>query len=392
MGLFDFFRSKNIEQRNVQEYFKMLTAYSPTYSSREGGLYEMSLTRAAIDAYARHCGKLKPRVTGSARRDLENMLLFQPNDMMDTYTFLYKLATIVKVENTAFIIPILDSTQRIIGYYPQRSIGTEVKVINGKQYLIYPKGGSQKLDSIEFSRVGVVRNHVYRSDLYGEGTALGTTMDMLHTQDQGIINGIKNSANIRFLARLSNVLTDKMLKDERERFRAENLASENNGGVAIFDAKYSDVKPIESKQMLVDDKQQELINKNVYNYLGVNEDILQNKFNETTWDAWYEGAIETFAIQVSLVMTNMTFTPREKANGNSIMLEANRLQYASNQTKIAIVTQLFDRGFISQNEGLEVFNMAPVDDGDKRYIRREYVEVDKLGDVSLAKEKPDDNE
>ena len=182
------------------------------------------------------------------------------------------------------------------------------------------------------------------------------------------------------------------MQDERERFRAENLASENNGGVAIFDAKYSDVKPIESKQMLVDDKQQELINKNVYNYLGVNEDILQNKFNETTWDAWYEGAIETFAIQVSLVMTNMTFTPREKANGNSIMLEANRLQYASNQTKIAIVTQLFGRGFISQNEGLEVFNMAPVDDGDKRYIRREYVEVDKLGDLSLAKEKPDDNE
>ena len=386
MGLFDLFRSNQIEKREIQQYFKFLTAYSPSYSSREGGMYEMALTRAAIDAYARHCGKLKPKVTGSARRDLENTLLFQPNDLMDTYTFLYKLATIVKVENTAFIIPILDSTKRVVGYYPQHSIGTEVKLINGTQYLIYSEGNSLNKKVIEFSRVGVIRNHSYKSDIYGDGTALGTTMDVLHAQDQGILNGIKNSANIRFLARLSNVLNDKTLREERERFRTENLASENNGGVAIFDAKYSDVKPVESKQMLVDDKQQELINKNVYNYLGVNEDILQNKFNETTWDAWYEGAIETFAIQVSLVMTNMTFTPREKANGNSIMLEANRLQYASNQTKIAIVTQLFDRGFISQNEGLEVFNMPPVEDGDKRYIRREYVEVDKLGDVALAKE------
>ena len=79
-------------------------------------------------------------------------------------------------------------------------------------------------------------------------------------------------------------------------------------------------------------------------------------------------------------MTNMTFTDREIAFGNQIIFTANRLQYASNQSKLNIVTQLFDRGLITRNEGREVFNMSPLDDGDKYYIRKEYAEVSKLNE------------
>ena len=42
------------------------------------------------------------------------------------------------------------------------------------------------------------------------------------------------------------------------------------------------------------------------------------------------------------------------------------------------MTQLFDRGFLTHNMGLEIFNMPPVEDGDKYYIRKEYAEVSKL--------------
>jgi hypothetical protein len=79
-----------------------------------------------------------------------------------------------------------------------------------------------------------------------------------------------------------------------------------------------------------------------------------------------------------LVMSNMTFSQKEIAFGNQFLYTANRLQYASNKTKLQIVTQLFDRGFLTHNQGLEIFNMSPVEDGDKRFIRREYVESDNL--------------
>lgn len=342
----------------------------------------MALTRAAIHAFATHCGKLNPVVVGAARPELEMILQYQPNPLMDAYTFLYRLATILKVENTAFIAPYMDG-QKVIGYWPVRSLNSEVRVINGRQYLVYdsPLNNGRK-DSIEFDRVGVLRNHAYTNYLYGDSnSALDTTLNLLYTQDQGIINGVQNSANIRFLARLANVLKKSDIADERKRFKEENLSSENNGGVLLVDSKYADVKQIESKQMLVDDKQAALIRQNVYEYMGVSEKIITNSFDEETWNAFYEGAIEPFAIQLSLVMTNMQYTAREKSTGNRILFEANRLQYASNTTKISLVTQLFDRGFITQNQGLEIFNMAPVADGDKRWIRGEYIPVDKVGDT-----------
>src|SRR5699024_11855672 len=100
-------------------------------------------------------------------------------------------------------------------------------------------------------------------------------------------------------------------------------------------------------------------------YFGINEDILQNKFSEDTWNAFYEGSIEPFAIQLGLVMTNMTFTDKEIAHGNQIMWTANRLQYASNKTKLEMSTQLLDRGVLTINQVNEIWNLPPVEDGDK---------------------------
>ena len=100
---------------------------------------------------------------------------------------------------------------------------------------------------------------------------------------------------------------------------------------------------------------------------------MQNKFTSDEWNAYYEGKIEPFAIEASLVHTNMKFSQHEVAFGNEIIFTANRLQYASNDEKLNIVTQLFDRGFLTHNQGLEIFNMASLGEiGEQRYIRKEY--------------------
>lgn len=393
MGIFDRFRK--VEQRAggdaLSSYFKMMTAYAPAYTTYQGGLYEMSLSRAAIHTFATHCGKLQPKVVGMARKDLESVLQFKPNSIMDSYTFLYKLATILKVENTAFIIPTFDERMRINGFYPMRSVNTQIKNIGNTQYLLYYPPGSLTTSAIELEYVGIMRNHFYKESIYGDANnALDTTLNLMYTNDQGIVNGIKNSANIRFLAKLAMVLQPKDIVKMRDQFAEDNLGTGNNGGVMMFDSRVAEVKQIESKQLFIDDKQTALIRQNVYEYTGVNEDILQNKFNEETWNAYYEGAIEPFAIQLSLVLTNLVYSARQKAEGNMIMMEANRLQYASNTTKVSLVTQLFDRGFLTHNAGLEIFNMAPVSKGDRLFIRREYMEIDEMGKETVNGELPVD--
>lgn len=381
MGLFEkIFKKPSLKQ--IQGYFKMLNGYTPIFTTYDGGVYEMELTRAAIHAIATQCSKLKPEIKGNAYKELHKRLQFKPNSFMDTSKFLYRLATILHVQNTAFIVPIMDETgEYITGYYPILPSMCEVVEYNGEPWLRYTFSTGKKA-AIEFNRVGIMTMFQYKNDFFGENNnALYPTMQLIHTQNQGIIEGVKNSANIRFMARLANIFKDEDIRKERKRFTEENLSTDNNSGVLMFDNKYADVKQIISKPFIVDSAQMELIKNNVFNYFGVNEKILQNNFNEDEWNAFYEGKIEPFAIQLSLVMSNMTFTEREIAFGNQIIFSANRLQYASNKSKLDIVVQLFDRGILTRNEGREIFNMAPIENGDKYYIRKEYAEVNYLAEA-----------
>ena len=147
----------------------------------------------------------------------------------------------------------------------------------------------------------------------------------------------------------------------------------NDGtGIIVTDSK-SKYTPINEDNKLIPDGQLNYIKNNIYSYFGVNEKIIQSTFNENEWDSFYEGTIEPFAIQMSQAFTNALFTEREKALGNVIVFEANRLQYASNNTKIQIVKELGSLGLLSVNEGREIFNLGPVEDGDKRLVSLNYV-------------------
>ena len=362
----------------IDSYFKMLNGYSPTFTSFNGGVYEMDLTRVAINSFATHCSKLKPEIQGSAHRRLERILQYRPNYFMDTVKFIKRLATILAVENTAFIVPIEDSAGNLCGWYPIRPQRCEVVEAAGQVYLRY-LFASGEYGAIEFERVGIMTDFEYSDDLFGEdNSTLKPTMQLIHTQNEGIINAVKNSANIRFLAKVANLLKPEDIKKERERFTEDNLSADNKSGMIIYDNKFSDLKQVESKPYTPNALQMQQIQDNVCTHYGTSMDVLQNKFDENTWNAYYEGKIEPFAIQLSLVMTNMTFTKREIAQGNAIVFSANRLQYASNATKLQVSTQLFDRALLNRNGVMDIWNMPHVENGDAYYIRKEYTEISKL--------------
>lgn len=374
MGLKEMLFPKKLSGQHMTQYFQTLTAYQPTFTTFNGGMYEMAQTRAAIHTIAKHCAKLKPEVIGAGNKELQKKLQTQPNPFMDTTKFIYRLATILMAQNNAFIIPIYDkSFSKVTGYFPV--LPSECKLVTdniGTVYVRYTfRNGASAV--MELEKVGILNQMQYKDDVFGEtNNALEPTLQMLSTVDEGIVEGVKSSATLRFMAKLAQTLKPEDIEKERKRFTENNLSAQNNGGVLMYDPKYSEVKQIESKPYIVDAEQMALINQNVYNYFGVNEKILQSKYNSDEWAAFYESVIEPFAIQLSLVMTNMTFNERERSFGNEIIFSANRLQYASNDEKLNIATQLTDRGIITLNDAREIFNMPPVDGGDIRVIRGEY--------------------
>ena len=382
MGLFDFLFSKAPKPTGTYKGdYKMLSVYEPRFSRYEGSIYESELVRSAIHARATHISKLKVETLGNARPALRNKLKHGPNPFQTWSQFMYRLSTILDVHNTAFITPVYDEFGEISGIYAPLPDRCSVVQWGSTPYLRYEFQAGQKA-AIELDYCGVMTKHQYRSDIFGESNrALLPTMDLISIQDQGIKEGVKSAASFRFMAQMDNFVKPDDLEKERKRFTEKNLTK--GGGLLLFPNTYKNIQQIQAKPFVVDADQMKAIRDSVYEYFGVNEDVLTNKAYGDSWAAFYEGAIKPFAIQFSEVMSKMLFTLRERSQGNMVMATANRLQYMSNNDKLNVTAQLLDRGMLTVNEARDIWNMAPVDGGDVRIIRGEYYSADeKVSEVS----------
>ena len=370
---------------NAKSLFQTLTAYQPIFTSWGGAIYESEIVRAAIDARARHIGKLKIEVNGTANQSLQSKLRQGMNQFQTNYQFLYRVSTILDVNNTAFIVPVFDERMVITGYYPVLPTRCEIIDYKDEPWLRY-RFANGDIGAVEFRKCAVMTKHQYWRDFFGDSnSALNDTMKLIHIQNQGIEEAVKNTSTFRFMAQLSNFAKPEDLANERKRFTRTNLASDAGaGGFLLFPNTYKDIKQIDVKPYTVDAGQMKQIQQNVYNYFGVNEDVLQNKAYGDAWSAFYEGAVEPFAIQFSEAMTKAVFSERERAQGSYIMATSNRLQYLSNADKLNVSSQMADRGIMSINEIREIWNLPPVEGGDERTIRGEYYTLNSTEETENA--------
>lgn len=382
MGLFtDIFRPDKAKEsqkalKDAKGFFTTLTAYRPAFTTWNGAIYESLIVRASIDARARHISKLKVETYGTANPSLQSKMKLAPNQWQTWSQFLYRVSSILDVYSNCIITPVFDEYMTITGYYPILPTRCEVIEYKGEPWLRY-KFSNGQVGAVEFKKCAILTRHQLRNDFFGEpNNALDETMKLLHIQREGVEEAVKNTSTFRFMARLNNFATDEDIRKEANRFSKENFATDSeSGGFLLFPNKYTDIKQIDVKPYTVDADQLKLIYANVYNYFGVNEDILQSKAIGDSWSAFYESCVESFSIQFSETMTKAMFSERERAQGSGLIATANRLQFMSNSDKLTISSTMLDRGVMSINEIRDIWNLAPVEDGDRRIIRGEYYDA-----------------
>ena len=379
MGLFDkIFGNRPKPKGEFEGFFRMLNGYTPHFTSYTGGLYESELVRSAINANATHISKLNVEITGAARPALQRKLKAGPNSFQTWSQFLYRAATLYYVHNTLFIVPVWDEFGEPSGVYTPLPDRCELVQYNDVPFVRYEFGWGQKA-AVELEYCGIMTRMQYRNDFFGESNrALFPTMELIHIQNQGIEEGVKSAATYRFMAQLSNFSKAEDLAKERKRFTEENFSRDaQGGGLLLFPNTYANIQQIKASPYVPDADQMKAINASVYEYFGVNEEVLTNSFKADTWSAYYEGCVEPWAIQFSEVMTKMLFTLREQTQGNRVFASANRLQYMSNADKLQVAQTMGDRGLMTRNELREIFNLPPLPDeiGNTIPARGEYYNV-----------------
>lgn len=379
MGLFDKLFPKKTRNIPASETFSLLSGYTPVFSSWRGEMYESALVRAAIDAKARHFSKVRVRFEGSAKPELITRLKKRPNDFQTWSQLLYRICTILEMQNTCFIIPILGKYNEVTGITTMLPQMYELVEYNGEPWIRFTDFEG-KTASIELWRIGILTKFQYKSDFFGsDNNALNDTLALIDIQSQGIKEAIKNSNTYRFWAKTNNLRMTSDLAEERKRFSRENFGKEGDSGLLLFPNTYSEVHQTSITPYEVDYNTMMLIQNNVFDYFGVNEAIIQNKADVEQLDSFYNGAIEPLIIQLEEVMTKMLFSINEQSYGNKVTVDSNRLMYMTTTQKVQLAS-LSNAGFFKIDEIRELFNYPPLPNGAGQVapIRGEYKNVGEL--------------
>ena len=382
MGLIDNILGKlagNAYRFQTRPYWSTFTEYSPTFTTYDGGIYEQELTRAAIERFAQSCSKLKPCVQGSAKAKVRRAIETTPNSYMTWPTFLARAATILKCDTTCAIVPCLDKNNDITGFWPLKFATAEIVDYNGTPWVRFNFETGAEPSVIELERVCFLTRFQYKSDFFGDGNVLDRTMKLIDAQGQAEDSAIKNGAKIRFIGKMVGMQRPEDIERKRAEFSEDNLSSLNQSGLLVYDQAFDNITQVNQSSYVIDPDEMARIEKNVYTYFGINEDILLNHYTEDVWGAYYEGEIEPFAVQLGDGLTQMCYTEREQRgeNPNRISFSANRLEYASNASKRNMVRDMLDRGVMTLNEGREVLQLPPIEGGDVFLVRGEYYILDK---------------
>ena len=375
--------------------FQLLEGYTPAFYNWNGSIYESDLIRAALDAHGRHAAKLSVNIAGEAQKSLKNHLMIEPNDFQTWGQFLYRTAVILYCRNTAFIVPQIGDYGETTGVVEIAPDSWEVVEYQGKPYVRFTFGNMKKA-AVELEKLGILTRFQYKNERFGENNeALKATLDLIKMQRQGITEGIKNGASYRFMAHSDNWSTDEDLANEMKRFNSYTFQNlKTSGGTILFPNTYKNIQQIKQESYKIDADQMKVIDTNVFNYFGVNEKILQNSAFGDEWLAFYEGAIEWLAIQLSDVLTRMLYSDRERQFGNRIWFSSNRLQYMSNADKMNAIAQMADRGLMTRNELREILNLAPLSEpyGSQIPARGEYYDITDPPEDKQPDEAPADDD
>lgn len=364
MGIFDIFKRSKTKYSGD---FKPYDINTWSYRSFDGNALNIDLVRACVDALARNIAKMSLRpivMNKDGTTTVDNIsdiakVLKHPNLYMTMYDFLYKVSAMYYLNNNAFIYPEYDEKGYLVALHPINYSTFKLYELDNKLYASFRLRYTRTY-TIAYDRIIHLRNHFIQDDLMGDANnALYTACELIGAQNQGIINGIKNSAIIRGILKTINVIKDEDLEKAKQRFIKDNLSAQNNGGVIAVDGKF-DYQNIESKPYIVDSATMDQAKNKIFSYFGVNEEFLQNKFTSEQYEAVYEGRLEPFAILITDSLTYSLYTERERGFGNEIEVNMSRLKYQPTATIVNVISATKELGLFTRDDYRSMLGYTPL--------------------------------
>lgn len=363
------------------------------------------VVRICIDRVASQCAKLKGRhikiasdgVQTEKNGSIAFLLKYQTNPLMTPFQFLYKVVSLLLLNDNAFVYPMYDKTTlKLKAIYPLNPIMVEpIEDSEGSYFLrFYFEDGTSYI--LPYENVIHLKRFYSTNDIFG-GTssnssheALLKTLKINDSLLQGIESGMLSSFQIKGLLKINGMLKEADKQKQLDEFnRALEKASKKGSAIIPMDSK-SEYTPLNIDPKFIDEKTLDFLQSKILDYFGVSKAVFANQYNETEFNAFYESTIEPIAIQLSEVFSNGLLTINELERGEEILFFSERLQYASWTTKVTAIEKLMGLGIMSLNESRALLGLEPIENGNKRLQSLNYVDSS-IANIYQVGEEPTSN-
>ena len=365
-GLFEAIFGKRPTSGSNLPAFRLLSSYDSSFTPFNGRAWDIGTVRAAVDAWARNAAKIQPRHIRRAggRREtvsdsVERILRVRPNPYMTAYAFYYRVAAQFVVYNNAFILPVFDGG-KLTALYPINASRVDLVEDMGGMYarLTFATGN---VYTVPYEHLVHLRRHYLDNDIFGDDNRpLLPALETADAFNQSMSKLARLVSVIRGILEAPTVTKQEDLAARRDAFVRDNFSMEANGsGVIITDSKHK-YTPIQQKETPIPTGQLEFVRREIHDYFGMNEAIVQNKATPEEMDAFYRGQLVPFYMQLAQGLTNAIFTEREQGFGNEVLCEMDRIQFETLDKRVEAAQFLTNIGALELDQVLEVFGFPPI--------------------------------
>lgn len=383
---------------------KMMNGYSPVFSQFGDNIYASDSVQNCIDIIASDISKLQPRhirtdsdgMKRIPKSSLNRLFKFAPNPLMTTRDFLEKTVWLLFLNYNVFIYPTYEYRQDAkglyryyTGFYPLNPY--QVEFIEDGAGTLYVKMYFQAGESftIPYAELIHIRKKFSVNEIMGGGlngqpdnAALLKVLQINDVVLQGLEKGIKTSMSVRGIIKIATMMDDASQKKERERF--EKLLSSGDSALLPLDLK-GDFIPVNIDPKFVDKDVMEFLKSSIQEWYGISKAILSRDYSDEQYQAYYESILEPIVIGLGQAFSKTLFTDRELDVGNEIVFYHKDVMYLSTNAKLNLLKTAGEQGLLTDNQKLAILGYPPIEDGERRTVSLNYIDVNLANAYQMGK-------
>lgn len=358
----------------------------PYYTNNANTVYDIALARACIHAIAENCAKLQPKYminnVFQENADLQYLVGTRPNPYMSTFEFIYKVVAMLYSSNNAFVFCDFQGG-KLNGLYPIPYSSLDLLEADGAFYARFWCNNFKFV--VPYEELIHIRRHFNNDELLGaqQTQVLNPTIQLNNSIVESIVNGVRSSNKLQGLLKATTLVNDDDLEEKRQNFVKNYMDISNTSGIAIVDNRL-DFQQIKLDSILVDDKHMQAVGNDLFRYYNISENIVKSCYSESEYNAFYNSVIEPLAIQLSLEISSKLFTIKQIKAGARVILSAERMTFASLDTRVKAIETLMPLGILSINESRKIMELPEIENGNRHLVSLNFVDLEKANKYQVG--------